>query len=96
MYTEQDLKLGLTQLNTFRGLRVIRDDANMVEHHEDWSNVRSPGRAKRRRPKHKQCIQICTTPRRDVLVSDTMLIGHTQTIDAIMKLMIVRNELQNG
>jgi hypothetical protein len=39
----------------FDGLQII-EDPNMVTPYEDWSQVRSPSRAARRRHKHPQRI----------------------------------------
>jgi hypothetical protein len=42
--------------NTIMGVQIV-EDPNMREVvGEDWSNVRSPGRARRRRRKHRQNI----------------------------------------
>lgn len=42
--------------NSIGGMQIVQD-ANMVEVvGEDWSKVRSPGRARRRRKKHRQNI----------------------------------------
>lgn len=37
---------------------------------EDWTKVRSPGRAKRRRKKHRQQIKIVRTPRTDFYIDE--------------------------
>ena len=46
------------EFGTIAGVRVITSDA-VGEPYEDWSAVRSPGRARRRRAKgHPQCIVV--------------------------------------
>lgn len=44
------------------GMRVI-ENAALVDTVEDWSRVRSPGRARRRRHKHRQNIEIVYVPK---------------------------------
>lgn len=52
----------------FDGFRII-EDINMVDYREDWSQVRSPSRALRRRKRgHRQRIVIRSVPRKDVFV----------------------------
>lgn len=47
----------------FGGIRFIADD-KLVDTTEDWSKVRSPSRAERRRKQgHRQNIRIVGTPR---------------------------------
>lgn len=49
----------------------IRESLLMVEQVEDWSRVRSPSRAKRRRRYgHKQNILIRHVPRKDAITMD--------------------------
>lgn len=62
----------------FGGLRII-EDASLVETVEDWSRVRSPGRARRRRRKHRQNIEIRTVPREDVFVQGRVMVMHPVT-----------------
>lgn len=71
-------------LNSYKGLQIIRDDVNMVDWHEDWTRVRSPGRAKRRMSKHKQNVRLYSTPKQNVLYTETLLIGHSETINQLM------------
>ena len=49
------------------GVRVILN-SNMTIAVEDWSQVRSPGRARRRRPKHRQRIRVVFKPDPSVIV----------------------------
>ena len=52
------------------GVRVLESE-HMTEVIEDWTNVRSPGRARRRmRQGHKQRVEHHTVPRRDVVSID--------------------------
>jgi hypothetical protein len=51
------------------GVQIIESSA-MVETVEDWSRVRSPGRARRRRHKHPQNIRIVSVPRKDAISID--------------------------
>lgn len=45
-----------TQPNTFNGFRIFEVPSMVVYDGEDWSKVRSPARARRRRKKHPQNI----------------------------------------
>lgn len=64
---------------TYMGLHVI-PDANLVDHCEDWSQVRSPARAKRRMARthrHKtfpQRVRYYTNP------STRMMVIHGHTV----------------
>jgi hypothetical protein len=49
------------------GLRII-EDASLVDLVEDWSQVRSPARARRRRAKYPQRIRVYYKPKPDVFV----------------------------
>jgi len=61
------------------GLRII-ESLHMVDGpFEDWSRVRSPGRARRRRWRHRQNIRIYYTPKPGFLRTDDALIGHPAT-----------------
>lgn len=50
-------------------VRIIESLA-MVDQVEDWSKVRSPGRARRRRHKHRQNIRIMEVPKKHALATD--------------------------
>jgi hypothetical protein len=53
----------MTQPSLGFGIRII-EDANLVDPHEDWSGVRSPGRARRRqRYGYRQNIVIRHKPK---------------------------------
>jgi hypothetical protein len=52
------------------GTRIVESE-HMTETIEDWTKVRSPGRARRRMKQgHKQRIEYHTVPRRDVISID--------------------------
>lgn len=50
-------------------VRIIESLA-MVDQVEDWSRVRSPGRARRRRRKYPQNIRIVEVPKKHALSAD--------------------------
>lgn len=63
---------------------------------EDWSRVRSPSRAKRRRAKHRQNIRLYYTPRKDFLkLPDGTMVGHPATVRHLMRTIgeSVRNKM---
>ncbi len=49
------------------GYRII-EDPNLVNIVEDWSDVRSPSRARRRMAKHRQRIAYVRVPKPDAFV----------------------------
>ena len=54
----------------FGGIRII-EDRNLVDMVEDWSGVRSPSRAERRRRQgHRQRIKITAIPKKDAFSID--------------------------
>jgi hypothetical protein len=55
---------------TIQGMQVL-ETLDMVDHVEDWSRVRSPGRAARRRRKHRQNIKIVAVPKRYAILDET-------------------------
>lgn len=66
------------------GPTVIREDRYLVDHVEDWSEVRSPGRARRRRRQgHPQRIRIVAVPRREVLVIEGVMYAHPVVVAEI-------------
>ena len=48
----------------YAGMQVFLD-RNLVDYVEDWSRVRSPGRARRRRKKHPQRIVMRAVARKE-------------------------------
>jgi hypothetical protein len=67
-------------LQTYVGMRVTVDDVLMSKIIEDWSKVRSPGRARRRRWKHKQNIASRVVPKEDVYKFGNQLIMHSAVL----------------
>ncbi|MCA0338965.1 MAG: hypothetical protein LCH99_04460 [Proteobacteria bacterium] len=55
-------------LGTIGSLRIHEVEAMVVYAGEDWSKVRSPGRARRRRKKHRQNITALYEPDGNYLV----------------------------
>lgn len=65
-------------------LRII-EDSSLVVTTEDWSGVRSPGRARRRRRKYPQNIKITSRPSTDSYIVGDKLICHPATADSLRK-----------
>lgn len=65
----------------FCGLRII-EDLNMVDAVEDWSEVRSPARARRRRKRgFRQRIKTAWTPKKVAYrLPDGSLVMHPETL----------------
>lgn len=55
---------------------LIIESPSMTDAVEDWSRVRSPSRAARRRKKHRQNIVIRHVAKRDVIATADALIMH--------------------
>jgi hypothetical protein len=61
---------------TIHGVRVV-ENADMVDVvGEDWSGVRSPGRARRRRKKHRQNIKPLYAPQETFYHIDGVIYCH--------------------
>lgn len=73
---------------TYNGLRVILDDS-LVDWVEDWSQVRSPARARRRRAKHPQRIVMRAVPRKCAYQHGRTLIMHSQTWELLRELVAI-------
>lgn len=58
----------LSSPNTFNGFAIFENLEMVVCVGEDWSKVRSPGRARRRRKKHRQNIVLRYEPSPELLV----------------------------
>lgn len=73
---------------TYMGLKIITDDKTMINTHEDWSNVRSPGRARRRRKRgFKQNIVVTHSVKQEIYrVNDTLIMHPTIYYQFIQKL----------
>jgi hypothetical protein len=65
----------------FGGVRIIESLA-MIDQVEDWSRVRSPGRARRRRRNHPQNIRMIHVPKPHAISMDggRTLIMHPETV----------------
>lgn len=63
-------------------MQIIEDDT-LVVISEDWSRVRSPGRARRRRAKHQQNIEIIRKPSTEVYVIGDRIVCHPATMAAL-------------
>lgn len=70
---------------TFNGLEII-EDSSLVDTHEDWSEVRSPGRARRRRAKHPQRIKVTYTPKTTAYVMGNTAFMHPAMARALRDL----------
>jgi len=71
----------------YNGMRVILN-SSLVDTEEDWSKVRSPSRAARRRKQgHQQCIQFISKPKIDVYVTGQTMIMHPATWSKMQSLM---------
>lgn len=63
-----------------QGMGIITD-RNMTETVEDWSGVRSPGRARRRRTQgHPQRIKIRLIPSKQIYQLGDSLVMHPETL----------------
>jgi hypothetical protein len=67
----------------FGGLRIIENELLVVGPFEDWSQVRSPGRARRRRAKHPQRIRSFYKPDPKLYRMDGFIVGHPAMIRAL-------------
>lgn len=77
-YTPANVPLG--------GLRIIENDLLTIGPFEDWSQVRSPGRARRRRKLgHPQRITYFHKPDPELKVMGDTIIGHPVTIAALLR-----------
>ncbi len=84
-------ELGFRMESCTPELRLI-EDVTLVETFEDWSRVRSPGRARRRRGKHPQNIKITSKPSSKSYLIGDKLICHPATADAVRKCASERSE----
>ncbi len=81
------LLLGKSPLGSLGGLRIVESTHLTIGPFEDWSNVRSPGRAaRRRRQGHQQRIRIYYKPDPTMRqLPDGSLIGHPAAVRALCK-----------
>lgn len=73
----------MSVFGSFGGIQLIATSAMTIGPLEDWSDVRSPGRARRRRAKHKQRIRFYYKPDPQVLHDKVrnVIYGHPATLD---------------
>lgn len=64
-------------LSPFGGMQIF-EDPNMLDIVEDWSAVRSPSRARRRRKKHKQRIVVRYVPKTEAYQVGNRLYMHPE------------------
>ena len=69
-------------VNSFAGIDLIESDLLVDGPFEDWSEVRSPGRARRRRRRgYRQRIRLYYRPSENLVqLPDGSLVGHPQTL----------------
>lgn len=66
----------MDNIGTWRGIQIVTD-RNMVERVEDWSEVRSPSRAERRRRRgFPQRIKVAVKPSNKVITIGNRAIMH--------------------
>lgn len=66
------------ELGSLGGLTIF-EDINMVDYHEDWSGVRSHGRAARRRKLgFPQRIKITATPKKEAVQFGSKVFMHPE------------------
>jgi len=72
---------------TFGGVRFIHNDHLVDGPFEDWSQVRSPGRALRRRKMgHAQRVRIYYLPSKKLLkLPDGTIVGHSATLHELAR-----------
>jgi hypothetical protein len=71
---------------TYMGLKIV-ENPFMTKTTEDWSRVRSPSRARRRRWKHKQNIVTHTVPDRNFYMTPYIVICHPAMVRELRKAM---------
>lgn len=78
---------GLGELpGTFGGVKIVIDDALMSRFVEDWSDVRSPSRAKRRRKRgFPQRIKYVKAAKPDAYRIGNTLVMHSETFAALKR-----------
>ena len=70
----------MTPFDAYMGLRIIESPSLTLPPREDWSQVRSPGRARRRRRQgHPQRIRIIIDPNPNALVMGDTVVMHPAT-----------------
>jgi len=74
-------------LDLYGGIPLIASSHMIIGPLEDWSQVRSPGRAARRRKKHPQRIRVYYKPDPNVMHDRirNVIYGHPATLDHLRK-----------
>jgi len=74
---------------SYGGFKLIESDRMVVGPFEDWSQVRSPGRARRRRAKHPQRIRVYYKPDTTVMQDKVrgIIYGHPATLNELRKML---------
>lgn len=62
--------------NSYNGFQIIEVESMVDVIGEDWSRVRSPGRARRRRKKHRQNIRPLYAPREEYMMVGNRVYCH--------------------
>lgn len=93
----------MSEVAPFGGIQLIATSVMTIGPFEDWSDVRSPGRARRRRAKHKQRIRFYYKPDPQVLHDKVrnVIYGHPATLDHLTKAIearatLAQKDTQNG
>lgn len=76
----------------FGSIRLISNALLVDGPFEDWSEVRSHGRARRRRRKHPQRIRVFYRPSPKLLrLPDGSIVAHPETLDRLRKAIEARS-----
>lgn len=70
-------------ISSFAGLRFVATPALLIGPFEDWSQVRSPGRARRRRRKYPQKIRVYYKPDPVMRRTGNTVYAHPETLAAV-------------
>lgn len=81
-------------LESLGGLRIVESPFLTIGPFEDWSQVRSPGRAERRRRQgHRQRIRYYYKPDPNMLqMPDGTLVGHPETVAKLRRQIETRHD----
>ena len=77
----------------YHGIRIVESLEMVDGPFEDWSNVRSPARARRRRHKHPQRIRVWYTPKKHMLKTpDGTIICHPVVAQELRRQLIKQEQ----
>lgn len=86
MTTDWHTPNGYGALSPFGGIQIV-EDANMLDWSEDWSGVRSPARARRRRKRgFPQRIRIVATPKKEGYRVGNRIVMHPDLARALREI----------